>query len=643
MSWIEKLHETYQNCSGLAAFDANPLTPISHTTQQAHIEIVIDGVGCFRRASVIAKDHSTTLIPCTEKSGGRAGSKPVNHPLCDKLQYVAGDFIDFGGSVTSGFAKNPQEPHQAFVKDLQGWVDADPSQPKLNAVLAYVQKGKVIADLVQNKILPVHDGDTEIPQLLKKWMGEKDQTPEIFKVLPNTQTPEAAFIRWVVESDGDVNSAIWEDTSLAQSWIDYYSSKQEKMGLCMVSGEEGVLAEQHPAKIRHAGDKAKLISSNDKSGYTYRGRFIGADQVVGVGFEVTQQAHNALRWLINRQGYRNGDQVIVTWSVGGHAVPDPFQDTLALFMNDDDAVQGNTSDTKVDVGDVGQSFAIQLKKALAGYRAKLDPTDDIVVMGLDSATPGRMAIIYYREMNGDDFLDRIESWHEQCAWPQNFGKEKHFIGVPAPRDIAEAAYGRRLDDKLRKATVERLLPCIIDGQTIPRDLVLSTAHRASNRVGMDHWEWEKNLGIACSLFKGYYKERSYQMALEQERISRDYLYGRLLAIADNIENYALTSSEKHRDTMAGRLMQRFSDRPFSTWRNIELALGSYKSRLRATEKTAGFLWKREKLLDEVMCSFQNDDFTNDRALSGEFLLGFHCQRNSLFGNKKDDESKGEDK
>ena len=116
------------------------------------------------------------------------------------------------------------------------------------------------------------------------------------------------------------------------------------------------------------------------------------------------------------------------------------------------------------------------------------------------------------------------------------------------------------------------------------------------------------------------------MALEEERATRDYLYGRLLALADSIEGFALTQAETNRDTTAARLMQRFADRPFSTWRNIELALTPYKSRLKASEKGAGFLWKREKLLDEIQCLFQSDDFTDDRPLSAEFLLGFHGQR-----------------
>lgn len=250
-------------------------------------------------------------------------------------------------------------------------------------------------------------------------------------------------------------------------------------------------------------------------------------------------------------------------------------------------------------------------------------------MGLDSATPGRMAVTFYRELTGSEFLDRIEAWHSKCAWSQNFGKDRKFVGAPAPRDVAEAAYGRRLDDKLRKVAAERLLPCIVDGLPLPRDLVESTTRRASNRTGFeDKWEWEKCLGIACALFKGNHTERNYQMALEMDRRSRDYLYGRLLAIAEHIESLALfVAHEKPRDTSAARMMQRFADRPYSTWRTIELALAPYKTRLRSSR--GGFLFKMELLLDEVMCTFTGEDFTQDAPLSGEFLLGYHCQRQAL--------------
>ena len=130
------------------------------------------------------------------------------------------------------------------------------------------------------------------------------------------------------------------------------------------------------------------------------------------------------------------------------------------------------------------------------------------------------------------------------------------------------------------------------------------------------------------------------MALEQDRKSRDYLYGCLLAIAEHIEGRALYISGETRDTTAAKLTQRFADRPASTWRIIEPALKPYMSRLRA--KRPPFLRDMEKLLDKVVTSFQGDDFLNDSKLSGEFLLGYHCQRQELNPPKTDNSTSDED-
>lgn len=626
MSWIQKLHETYEQCAGHEPEGFEPLMPICHSTQQAQIEIVLDANGCFKRAAVIEKSQGTTLIPCTEGSAGRAGSKPVNHPLCDKLQYVAKDFVAFGGEVTSGFAKEPDVPHRDYLSGLRAWATSAWPHPKLTAILRYVEKGVVVQDLVAAGILPIGEDH----KLVKSWSDETNHAPVIFKVIQNTQAPEDAFVRWRVESaPDDPLTTTWQDPALIESWVAYYRHTQVLFGICTVTGKESALAIQHPAKLRHAGDKAKLISANDDTGYTYRGKFIDAKEVISVGFDVTQKAHNALRWLLAHQGYRKGDQAIVSWAVSGVLLPDPIKNTFDLFDIDSSDIEASPTSVGTD-----QNFALRLKKVIAGYGAKLDPKEDVVVIGLDSATPGRMAISFYRELKGSDFLKRLEAWHARYAWHQNYGKETRFIGAPAPPDIAEAAYGRRLDEKLRNATVERLLPCIIDGWGVPHDLVLSTTRRATNRVGLDHWEWEKVLGIACALFKGYHTERNYQMSLETERNTRDYLYGRLLAIADSLEGYALSTSDegKKRETTAGRLMQRFADRPFSTWRTIELALKPYEARMQAgSDRSVGLLVKRRKLLDEVM-SLLNDlpERTSDAPLSGEFLLGYHSQRKDFW-------------
>ena len=617
MSWLLKLFETYERCAGHEPDGAPKLMPIGHTPQQAHIEIAIDGLGNFRRAQVIPKVE--TVIPATEKSANRTMGEAA-HPLADKVQYVAKDYPDFGGK------KNGYFP--GYLKQLEAWCASPSAHPKAQAVLRYVRQGTVVGDLVEQQLLIARNG-----VLLTNWDGDGPEPP-VFKQLTAKKDGDAkskdqgdALIRWVVETEpGEPATDTWTDASLHRSWEGFYTSQQTRRGTCVVTGSlESLMASQHPAKLRNPADKAKLLSSNDTGGYTFRGRFHDADEALSVAFDVTQKAHIALGWLIRRQSHRHADQVIVSWSVGGEEIPDPFMDSLRLTT-----ALSLPADTAP--ADTAQAFALRLKRSLAGYGSKLDPGAEIVVMALDSTSgmQGRMAISYYRELKGSEFLDRIEAWHTKVAWHQNFGKDSHFIGAPAPRDIVETAFGRRVDDRLLKSTIERLLPCIVDGQSIPRDLVLATSRRASNRTAFkpsERWEWEKCLGIACALFKGYHTERNYQMALEQDRTTRDYLYGCLLAIAENIESSALFAAGEKRDTSAARLMQRFADRPFSTWRTIETSLAPYKSRLRA--QRGGLLFKREQLLDDTMAKFKADDYVNDGPLTGEFLLGYHCQRQDL--------------
>ena len=252
-------------------------------------------------------------------------------------------------------------------------------------------------------------------------------------------------------------------------------------------------------------------------------------------------------------------------------------------------------------------------------------------MGIDSATPGRMAVTYYRELTGSDFLKRLESWHKGCAWLQRFSKDKIFFGAPAPKDVAQAAYGTKdgdlikVDDNLQKTTVERLIPCIIDGVPLPWDIIDLCIKKATQRQSLPDWAWQKTLGIACGLYRYYFKEKEdFTMGLDRERKTRDYLYGRLLAVADCLEGYALKLSNESRQTNATKLMQRLAERPCSTWKTIELALTPYKARLNRTNKY-------DKELDDIHGLFTDvSGYASDDPLSGEFLLGFHCQRVELF-------------
>ncbi len=647
MNWIQSLYQTYENCQNMIGYSpdtSRPLLPICHITTQTHIEVVIDGKGNFRRARIVDKDDSTTIIPATESSAGKTGIKPECHPLSDKLQYLAGDFVDYGGEVTSGFSKDPNEPYRNFVTLLTKWSQSEFSHPKVRAILAYVQKKSLMRDLAARKILLLASNE----KLQPKENAVRDKNvKDIFSVVGSQGSQDKAFVRWVIESPESAEPRAWLDKTLWESWINYYLNSRTATGLCMVTGQDQLLTDNHPKYIRREGDNAKIISANDTSGFTFRGRFITDTEACGVGLETSQKAHYALAWLISRQGYQAGDLAVVAWAVSGAKVPQPTEDTYESFYTDLDSEENQSPP------DTAQETGIRLKKKIAGYRQEIGERGDVVVIAVDTATEStaRLSIVYYRALKGSEFLERIETWHETCAWQHTYHPIKEqdekgkirtrydpFYGAPAPTDIAEAAYGGRVDDKLKKATIKRLLPCIVDGQPIPRDLVESVVRRASNRVGIrnpddkkyrgdEEYTWKKTLSIACALFRKHKGKEKFAMSLDETRTTRDYLYGRLLAIADDLEEIALYKAKEKRATNAARYMQQFSQRPYQTWKQIHEALTPYMARL-------GGAFSHKNLIAQVV-NLNPEALEGNKPLTGEYLLGYYCQRQKLIDERKE--------
>lgn len=667
MSWLQRLCATYDLCATKPKFTDPPqiegkketpaLMPVSHISQQAHIHIVLGAEGNFKRAELLPP-KTQVVIPATEDSAGRtSGEAP--HPLADKIHYCAKDY--------QGTKKNL---FKLYATELEKWCDSPHGHPKARAVYTYVSKGTVVKDLVCKGILHTDESGmllTEAPPEVKE---------SIFRLLTSKKVGNKtirdqgdALVVWsVVEIPGDKESRTWKDKDLQAAWMTYDAGQMQYKSLCMIAGSEASITTKHPRNIRRPGDGAKLISSNDAANFTFRGRFITAEESSTVGYETSHKAHNALRWLLARQGYRNGDQAVLAWAMNGEEIPQPGEniplpEDVSLegidFESTDGEISAPSGNERTEHRDMGQSFSLRLRQAMRGYRKKLRDTEGISILAVDSASPGRLSVTFYREQLFGEYLDRLEHWQEDMAWvlpmrqDSEGGKKSriHFMpGAPTPEMIARAAYGRRMDDKLLKATVERLLPCIADGSSVPRDLKDICERRAINRSGLNKWEWEDVLAVACALYKGFYarnkqgERRKYTMALDEERNTRDYLYGRLLAVSEYAERTALTISEENRPTNAERLMPRFADHPCATWRTLEIQLIPYMQRLQRSDKEySQYAYKRVKaLIEKISDMFDADEFSSPQPLKGEFLLGYHCQRSALY-RKKNNPTSAEEK
>lgn len=606
MSWMKSLYDTYENASKIENIkNDNDLLKIAHSKQNAQIEITLNKDGNFISAQFVPKDEADTVIPVTEASASRSsGSAP--HGICDKLKYIAGDYQKYTATDNSKY-------HNDYMNALSAWVNSFYSHPKITAVYEYLNKGHIIQDLIESNILSI-----EGEKLTEKWLMTD------IKLSPGNQ--EDAFIRFRVSGVDEI-TALWQDTNLQEAYINYYLQRASDTKFCYIIGEELPSCNNHPSRIRNSGDFAKLISSNDTSGFTYRGRFLNAGEAFTISYEASQKAHNALKWLINRQGQRVGDKVFVLWGVKNEKTPSLVTNTIGFLKKAEKDL-----DTKIEV-------ANRFNSAITGYKSQLDSKSKLTLIGLDAATPGRLSVIYYREyigLQGNDLIDNIKSWHENCSWKHSYwGEDKkrlYYYGAPSPIEIARVGYGTEQNgeikcsnEKILSNAVERLLPCISDGVKIPKDIVnvvVNKSFNPQNYMIIDNWY--KVLATACSLYRKYlfdYKKEVIDMKINDTSKDISYNCGRLLAVADAIERWA--SNDKERTTNAVRYYTRFSKNPCTTWILINERLAIYKQQL--GPKGANLY----KLLGEISANIDPEELAKAKNLDGRMSLGFDTQRQIL--------------
>lgn len=590
MSWLNDLYLTYEACkseSGIVRDNQPLLLPIAHLTQNAQLEVILDQEGNFNGAYKVDKTDAVTVIPATENSGSRSGSAVFPHPLADKLEYIAGDYGDF---VAGGKA----EKFEKYIAQLKEWVLSDYSLPQVNSVYQYLCKGRIMRDLMDAGMFAFENG---------KIIAEKQQGISL----------QDWFVRFSVEMPGQMESRLYCDKQVFESYIQFYLSKQEQKDLCYISGEMVPCSDKHPAKIRNTGDKAKLISSNDASGvFTFKGRFSESGQVASVSYEISQKAHNALRWLIARQAcLKVGEQVFVVWSVENPDMNDPF----AQFFGE-----------MPECSFTDEVYAAQVRKSIWGPGREPEADESVMVMGVEAATTGRLSIPFYQKYGAQQFLQNIAKWKTEACWIYKPGKDKEAaVWSPSLIDIVKLVAGDK-NDKLNKSMRERLLPCVVEGRRLPYDVVLSAVKQAVNPLHYEnYWDWNKVLTITCALLRKWQMEREnrkegYDMELDERSKDRSYIFGQLLATAEMLERSALNmggGKEATRNTAAEKYFVRFQRYPVETWNTIRNQLNPYVLKL----KSAGKIYYIERM-EQLTAKLE---LKNRDKLEPTFLQGYSCQ------------------
>lgn len=583
MGLFQKAIETYDNVQNIAGMEIEGkavLAPVGFISTDVQIVITLTEAGDFVKAERLdAKSPKKIIIPATEKSAGRTSSAAsvTPHPLCDKLMFMRPCHV---------------EGNRAYIRQLEEWCNFDPTIHQLSAVLKYVKEGTICEDL--SNINGIKEDD---------------------------------FVCWrVLTNDTNESENLWLNKRVIDSYVRFCQQKVNEISepaLCYVSGEILPKAGQHKKGVVPMFGNAKLVSSNDESNYTYRGRFKNDEEAMTMSYSASQKAHNALQWLVANDRVTFGDRTLICWNPQGKKIPKPTVSLFSLLHED----------TKISC----TNYRDALSKTIMGYRSNLNMDDETVLAIFEAATTGRLSISYYSEMKAVDFLERLRFWDDSSAWPHY----KYGIFSPNLNDIVDAAYGTlqtksgrqelETEGKVKAIQIQRLLLCRLEKAPFPADIMRSAVQKCGMLQLYDEASFnrQKMIFVTCAIIRKYkfdHNKEEWLMALEPEKKNRSYQFGRLLAVMEKAERDTYEPNVK-REPSAIRMQAIFVKRPVYAGKIIlENLKNAYYPRL-----SPGTQSYYEKLIGEIMLQISEcQNGYKDQPLSEEYLLGYYLQKESLY-------------
>lgn len=591
------------------------LLPIFHTNKRSNngkdiIEITLNEEGDFLRANYLEKNE-IIIFPITEASVARANDK-APHPLSDELSYI-----------TTAFS---QEKSDAYMANLGKWVHFNGEGHEnviLNSIWTYLKKDTLLDDII----------DYLYPRSVYKVDANKIVVSVDDK---NITLSSKDFITFCIETKAKRNRKVSKDKELHKNFISFVESTLDKLPkeLCDISGLQTYCTKKH----RGLMGNAKLISVSNHI-ETYYGRFEDGSSVTKVGYITSQKIHNMLKYLLENTSTSHtldASSKVITWpSVD-------LQDYDYDFMNEQTFSETEDENDLVSfLDDDMEEYSIKSKKAqvindhirgkmLSTHATTYQDFDNLrfYVLIIDKVSNGRISVKYFREIFMGDLTNRISNWYATTNWQYGYGKYLK-VKTPSLSQIANVTYGhfnkdsKRIemyDDALRKKTVERLLPSIVDGKKIPMDIVNKTMNNLSKRIAYKEG-WGTLLNTACSVLKKYkwdYKREEVTSKLDEMNNSRDYLYGRLLAVIELIETTA-TSSDKI--TNAEKLWATYMQSPQKTYGILIKRIRPYLDRLKKNNK---YYYYYDTLLSELTNAINDLDLSNGQQnsrLNEDFIFG----------------------
>jgi len=615
--------------------DGQSLLPVYHSNKRSKgndvFEITIDNnSNCI--GGRFLDENEIIVFPITENSITRSGSKIAPHAISDELSYLAKE-ID-------------EEKNKTYIKEIKELLDYE---KRHNCENFKIIGGYIIKNTILDDFLRIYLGKTEY-QIDNNFALKFDIIQDNGKVKEKTIDLQKTFITFKIEKVNSGDISLTRDVNLHNFYIKYVRDKNKQSGnmaYCDLTGNMDYCVERHRGILGMA--KLISISNNDE---TYYGRFKNGSDIYSISYEASQKVHNMLKYLLenkNHARYIGENAYIVNWLLN-----DLGKGGIELVSHFDDDEDFEDAEEVVMSG-LGGNTSQKLGKYFSGEDENFSAKSDFYVLIIEKISNGRVSIKYFRSLSKSDAYERVLNWYDSTKWKFN-GKDIS----PSIYQIVNFVYGQENskgylsceNKKLSRSTVERLIPCIIDGQKIPKDISRMAFHKLSNKQSYKK-SWNAALNIGCSLIKKYRNDYENYI-IDPNKISevkeleenRSFFYGKLMAIYEKIELDAIrgrsgdddsNKGKSQRITNSDRLWNSMIRTPERTRFILESKIKPYMNILK--KNNPGSYVNHDKLITSITLEILNLNESNSKnkgSLNEDFILGYYYQKNQFYKKKNNE-------
>lgn len=602
----------------------NIILPMYYNSMKSNgkniIEVLIDKESELKDAYLL-NDGEKIIFPVTEDSVARS-SGLAPHPLTDSASYVIPD----GGKRSN-----------AYLEQMEAWLNYDDND-YVRMIYRFLQRRNIYSS-IQDFVKGHQEGENKEQQKGKKKQSGKVDYKTVFITFS------------IVDYDGLRNVSVSDNLDLQKSYRRFIEFQNEidhnrPKIICNLSGRTDFLCVKHQPLIVNA----RLLPQITAKAENYKGRFSKADQNITLGVETSQKIHLMAKYLLsgeNTHTWLGENANMLTWfsddirNESEANIVKPIQPSRLPKVP-----KTAESDTKEGSGlFIADETTNDIVRSFTNGNPKFSNDAKYYVAILDSVSKGRVMMKYFKELSVSRLKANLYSWHEKYHWYRNDNENYNKKHTPSPRRIILAAYGTEREDVGPKKEVglempkkafytnqyQNIVTALIEGRDMPANVEKAFAMRIRHRMHYDKtWEEVKFCALAVLNNKGGFESSM----LLRDNIDRSYLFGRLLALFEQLEEITY-DKDKERATHAQKLWTTYTNNPAVTMLRLRKLLNPYEIKLAKSESQIkqelyGDL-KKEMTSVTNMISEHYDLQSRDisRPLDYNFIFGYEAQRRSV--------------